>query len=99
MVQKLAGRVAVITGGGGGIGGAIAMDMAAEGAKVVVNDIGKEADGSNPADKVVKQIKKAGGAAVANYNSVVTMAGGANMTLYLQSSDRISFGGWVWQID
>jgi NAD(P)-dependent dehydrogenase (short-subunit alcohol dehydrogenase family) len=79
MAQKLVGKVAVITGGGGGIGGAIAMDMAAEGAKVVVNDFGKDDDGSNAADKVVKQIQKAKGTAVANYDSVATMAGGTNI--------------------
>jgi NAD(P)-dependent dehydrogenase (short-subunit alcohol dehydrogenase family) len=79
MAQKLVGKVAVITGGGGGIGGAIAMDMAAEGARVVVNDFGKDADGSNVADKVVEQIQKARGAAVADYNSVATMAGGADI--------------------
>jgi NAD(P)-dependent dehydrogenase (short-subunit alcohol dehydrogenase family) len=79
MDQILAGKVAVVTGGGGGIGGAVAIDMAAEGAKIVVNDFGKEADGSNAADKVVKQIQKAKGMAVANYDSVATMAGGENI--------------------
>ncbi len=79
MTQKLTGKVAVVTGAGGGIGGAIAIDMAAEGARVVVNDIGKEADGSNSADTVVKQIQKAGGIAAANYDSVATMTGGANL--------------------
>jgi NAD(P)-dependent dehydrogenase (short-subunit alcohol dehydrogenase family) len=79
MDQILAGKVAVVTGGGGGIGGATAVDLAKEGAKVVVNDIGKETDGSNSADNVVKMIEKAGGSAVANYDSVETMAGGANI--------------------
>jgi NAD(P)-dependent dehydrogenase (short-subunit alcohol dehydrogenase family) len=79
MEQILAGKVAVVTGGGGGIGGAVAIDMAAEGAKIVVNDFGKDADGSSAADKVVKQIQKAKGTAVANYDSVATMAGGENI--------------------
>jgi len=76
MPKRLAGKVAVITGGGGGIGGAIAEDMAAEGASVVVNDIGKDENGNSEADNVVKKIKEAGGTAVANYDSITTMAGG-----------------------
>ena len=74
MVQKFAGKVAMITGGGGGIGGAVALDLAAEGAKVVVNDYSKD-----DADKMVSRIKEAGGIAVANYDTVATMAGGANI--------------------
>ncbi len=76
---KLAGKVAVITGGGGGIGGAVAMEMAAEGARVVVNDFGKDEKGNNYADIMVDAIKKSGGAAVANYDDISTMAGGANL--------------------
>jgi len=79
MAQKLAGKTAVITGGGGGIGRAVALAMAAEGAKIVVNDIAKDADGNSNADKVVKEVKKARGTAVANYDSVATMAGGENI--------------------
>jgi len=78
-VKRLAGKVAVITGGGGGIGGAVAMEMAAEGAKVVVNDFGKDEKGKSYADIKVEEIKKAGGMAVANYDDVSTMAGGANI--------------------
>jgi NAD(P)-dependent dehydrogenase (short-subunit alcohol dehydrogenase family) len=78
-VERLAGKVAAITGGGGGIGGAVAMDMAAEGAKIVVNDFGKDENGKNYADIVVEAIKKAGGMAVANYDTVATMAGGASI--------------------
>jgi NAD(P)-dependent dehydrogenase (short-subunit alcohol dehydrogenase family) len=74
MAQKLAGKVAVVTGAGGGIGAAICVDMAAEGVKVVVNDFSK-AD----ADRVVKDIQKAKGTAVANYDTVATMAGGENI--------------------
>jgi 3-oxoacyl-[acyl-carrier protein] reductase len=74
MAQRFAGKVAVITGGGGGIGGAVASELAVEGAKVVINDYNK-----NEADNVVHRIRQAGGEAVANYDSVVTMAGGANI--------------------
>jgi NAD(P)-dependent dehydrogenase (short-subunit alcohol dehydrogenase family) len=78
MAKKLTGKVAVVTGAASeiGMGKEIALAMAAEGAKVVVNDIGKDADGSWAADRVVKEIKQAKGTAVANYDSVATMAGG-----------------------
>lgn len=72
--KMLEGRVAVVTGSGGGIGRAHAMLMAKHGAKVVVNDIGTATDGSGTshsmADSVVKEIKAAGGIAVASYDSV-----------------------------
>jgi NAD(P)-dependent dehydrogenase (short-subunit alcohol dehydrogenase family) len=68
-----------VTGSGGGIGRAEAMAMAKEGAKVVVNDIGTSYDGhgvsSSPADGVVKEIKAAGGIAVASYGSVAEEKG------------------------
>jgi NAD(P)-dependent dehydrogenase (short-subunit alcohol dehydrogenase family) len=78
MAGKLAGKVAVVTGAGSksGIGEEASLAMAAEGAKVVVNDIVKDPDGSWGADRVVKEIKSAGGTAVANYDSVASMAGG-----------------------
>jgi NAD(P)-dependent dehydrogenase (short-subunit alcohol dehydrogenase family) len=81
MANKLAGKVAVVTGAGSevGIGKEVAKAMAAEGAKVVVNDIGKDPDGSMAADKVVKQIKENGGTAAANYDSVASMKGGGNI--------------------
>jgi NAD(P)-dependent dehydrogenase (short-subunit alcohol dehydrogenase family) len=53
--------------------------MAEEGAKVVVNDIGRDADGKSLADIVVDEIKKAGGTAIANYDSVATMSGGQSI--------------------
>ena len=81
MAGKLAGKVAVVTGAGSrsGIGMATASAMAAEGAKVVVNDIGKDPDGSWGADRVIKQIESAGGTAVANYDSAASMEGGQSI--------------------
>jgi len=79
MAQRLEGKVAVITGSGRGIGRGVALAMAAEGARVVINDFFKEADGSSVADQVVREIKDAGGTAVANYDSVTTMAGAENI--------------------
>jgi NAD(P)-dependent dehydrogenase (short-subunit alcohol dehydrogenase family) len=74
------GRVAVITGAGGGLGKTYALELAKRGAQVVVNDLGGSADGSGKstsmADQTVDEIKKAGGQAVSNYSSVATPEGG-----------------------
>jgi NAD(P)-dependent dehydrogenase (short-subunit alcohol dehydrogenase family) len=81
MAQKLEGKVAVLTGAGSkaGIGRETAKSMAAEGAKVVVNDMGKDPEGGWGANRVVKEIKEAGGIAVANYDSVGSMENGVNI--------------------
>ncbi|XP_032519471.1 peroxisomal multifunctional enzyme type 2 [Danaus plexippus] len=71
---NFAGRVAVVTGAGGGLGKAYALLLGSRGAKVVVNDLGSARDGvgkSKFADLVVQEIKDKGGIAVADYNSVV----------------------------
>ena len=74
MSAHLKGKVAIVTGSGRGIGRAHAIALAAEGAKVVVNDPGVERDGAGgtqaPADDVVALIRENGGEAVADYHSV-----------------------------
>lgn len=76
-------RVIVVTGAGGGLGREYALTLAREGASVVVNDLGGARDGTgaghNMADQVVKEIKDAGGRAVANYDSVAEPAGAENI--------------------
>jgi NAD(P)-dependent dehydrogenase (short-subunit alcohol dehydrogenase family) len=75
----LKGKIAVVTGAGRGIGREIALDFVRAGAKVVVNDLGAAPDGTGAArvaDEVVEEIRKLGGEAVANYDSVATVAGG-----------------------
>jgi len=72
-------RVAIVTGAGEGIGRAYALDLAKRGAAVVVNDIGHDLKHVRTAQKVADEVKKAGGQAVANFDSVSTMEGGCNI--------------------
>jgi NAD(P)-dependent dehydrogenase (short-subunit alcohol dehydrogenase family) len=75
------GRVAIVTGAGGGLGRTYALDLARRGARVVVNDLGGAVDGTGAsesmADSVVREIVGAGGEAIASYDSVSTEEGGA----------------------
>jgi NAD(P)-dependent dehydrogenase (short-subunit alcohol dehydrogenase family) len=77
------GKVAIITGAGGGLGRSHALELAKRGALIVVNDLGGSMDGTggseSAAQKVVDEIKAAGGDAVPNYDSVATPEGGANI--------------------
>ena len=73
------GRVAIVTGAGGGIGREHALELARRGAKVLVNDLGGDVAGrggsASMAQKVVDEISEAGGTAVANHDSVATTEG------------------------
>ena len=81
--RALDGKVVVVTGAGRGIGREIALLAAAEGAKVVVNDLGGAADGSGasvaPADEVADEIRRRGGTAVASFDSVAEPAAAASI--------------------
>ncbi len=73
MTISFEGRVAIVTGAGGGLGRAYALDLAKRGAKVVVNDLGGARDGTGHSDaalKVVEEIEAAGGTAISNGGSV-----------------------------
>jgi NAD(P)-dependent dehydrogenase (short-subunit alcohol dehydrogenase family) len=83
MGNRLKDKVAVVTGAGRGIGRGIALLLAAEGAAVVVNDLGGNVDGSgqssSPADEVVAAIKANGGRAAANCDNVADFKAAANI--------------------
>ena len=77
------GRVAIVTGAGGGLGRTYALELAARGAAVVVNDLGGSVDGKggddSAAQKVVDEITAKGGQAVPNYDSVSSPEGGESI--------------------
>jgi NAD(P)-dependent dehydrogenase (short-subunit alcohol dehydrogenase family) len=77
------GKVVVVTGAGNGLGRTYALQLAERGAKVVVNDLGGSTDGrgddQSAASRVVEEIRAAGGEATANFDTVATQAGGANI--------------------
>jgi NAD(P)-dependent dehydrogenase (short-subunit alcohol dehydrogenase family) len=79
----LDGKVAIVTGAGHGVGRGEALELAAQGAKVVVNDLGGSIEGEGadkrPADEVVQVIKDRGGEAVANYDDVSSWGGAENI--------------------
>jgi len=77
MTISFEGRVAIVTGAGGGLGRSYALELARRGAKVVVNDLGAGRDGSGASDaaaRVVEEIAAAGGTAMANGGSVTDYA-------------------------
>jgi NAD(P)-dependent dehydrogenase (short-subunit alcohol dehydrogenase family) len=94
MSKMMEGKVAVVTGAGGGIGRDIALAMAREGAKVVVNDLGASMTGeganAGPAQQVVDEIRAFGGEAIANTDSVAdAVAAQRNVTTALDAFGRL----------
>lgn len=90
----LDGKVAIVTGAGGGIGREHALALAREGASVLVNDLGGARDGTGRghtmADRVVEEIRAAGGEAAANYDDVSTVEGGQSILQgALDAFDRV----------
>jgi NAD(P)-dependent dehydrogenase (short-subunit alcohol dehydrogenase family) len=105
----LAGRTAIVTGAGRGIGRATAFALARLGAAVVVNDIGRDEEGAATAERVADEIRAAGGRAAANTDSVTDWDGAARMVELgrrefgsldiLVNNAGIAFAGSPWDID
>lgn len=78
MGERLKNKNAVVTGGAGGLGQHICLALAAEGANIVVNDVGAARDGSgtstSPVDDLIKKLQGMGVKAIANYDSVVNFS-------------------------
>ena len=79
MARDLEGRTAIVTGAGRGIGEAIALELARLGARLVINDIGRDDAGRPTAETVAAQICSDGGEAVANLDSIVDYAASARI--------------------
>ncbi len=91
MGNRLEGKVAIVTGGGRGIGRGECLALAAEGARIIVNDFGGSAAGTGgekgPADEVVDEVKKMGSDAAANYDNVADFESGNRMVQ--QALDKV----------
>jgi 3-oxoacyl-[acyl-carrier protein] reductase len=87
--RRLAGKIAIVTGSGRGIGRSEAMTLAREGAKVVVSDFGTNAEGKSSAATVAEEITKAGGEAIASTEDLMK-SGGAQRTIEAAAD---TFGG------
>lgn len=90
MTVSFAGKVAIVTGAGGGLGRAYALELARRGAKVVVNDLGVSRDGTGHSDAalgVVEEIRAAGGEAMAN---------GGSVTEYAQMEEMVARAKEAW---
>src|SRR5262245_20196813 len=109
MSAVLTGRTAIVTGAGRGIGRATAHALSQLGAAVVVNDIGRDEAGASTAERVVDEIRAAGGRAAANTDSVTDWSGAARMVELgqrelgsvdiLVNNAGIAYSGSVWDID
>jgi NAD(P)-dependent dehydrogenase (short-subunit alcohol dehydrogenase family) len=108
-MRDLAGRTAIVTGAGGGIGRATALALAQLGAAVVVNDVGRDEGGASTAERTTEEIRAAGGRAAANTDSVSDWNGAARMVELgrrefgsvdvLVNNAGIGFSGAPWDVD